>query len=108
MPKARGRRPAPNPKKRAQRPVLRPVGAGTAPARPIEAASDAVAAPLAPTRTLAQAAPAGRRVNVPQVQAQRFRERLADYSYVGTDLQRIGLLAGGLMVLLVALSFVVR
>jgi len=37
-----------------------------------------------------------------------FSQSIADYSYVAGDLQRIGLLAGGLVVLLVGLSFFVR
>jgi hypothetical protein len=35
-------------------------------------------------------------------------DSIADYAYVAGDLRRIGIVAGGLVVLLVALSFVIR
>ena len=38
----------------------------------------------------------------------RRRESVVDYGYVLADLRRIGLIAGGLVALLIALSFVVR
>jgi hypothetical protein len=37
-----------------------------------------------------------------------FSQSIADYSYVAGDLRRIGVLAGSLVGLLVALSFFVR
>jgi hypothetical protein len=40
--------------------------------------------------------------------ARTFSQSIASYSYVVSDLRRIGVLAGSLVVLLVALSFVVR
>lgn len=62
---------------------------------------------MAASRMASRPVAVGRRASVSQVPAQRF-QRFADYSYVGPDLRRIGLLAGSLMVLLVALSFFVR
>jgi len=38
----------------------------------------------------------------------RFSESVTDYAYVAGDLRRIGILAGSLVVLLAALSFVIR
>jgi hypothetical protein len=86
------------------------VGAATLPAQTDEDESDVAlpARPPAAARPLSHAAPAPRRGNIPPVPAQRFRERVADYGYVASDLRRIAVLAGSLVVLLVALSFVVR
>jgi len=49
-----------------------------------------------------------RRPGAPGQPRRSFSQSIADYSYVAGDLRRIGLLAGGLVVLLVALSFFVR
>jgi len=38
----------------------------------------------------------------------RFAESATDYAYVAGDLRRIGILAGSLVVLLAALSFIIR
>jgi hypothetical protein len=38
----------------------------------------------------------------------RFVDSIGDYAYVGGDLRNIGLYAGVLVVVLVALSFVIR
>jgi hypothetical protein len=47
----------------------------------------------------------GRRVSpTPQVR-RGFAESIADYQYVKGDLRRIGILAGGLVVFLIVLSF---
>lgn len=49
-----------------------------------------------------------RRASAPAVARRRFSDSVADYWYVAGDLRRIGILAGGLVVLLVGLSFIVR
>lgn len=54
----------------------------------------------APTTTAA-------RRGVPAIR-HRFSESVTDYAYVAGDLRRIGILAGSLVVLLAALSFILR
>jgi hypothetical protein len=110
VPKApRGRRPAPNPKKRTQRPVSRPVA--VAPTDGQESVNGASATAVAP-RPVRPArpswTPAARRAGIAAVPRRRFSESVADYAYVPQDLRRIGLLVGGLLVLMVGLSFVIR
>jgi hypothetical protein len=62
------------------------------------------AAPASPS-TL-RPAPLRRAANV--APRRRFSDSIADYAYVAGDLRRIGMFAGGLVVLLVALSFIIR
>jgi len=63
-------------------------------------ASPATALARVPTTAAARrSAPAIRR---------RFGESVTDYAYVAGDLRRIGILAGSLVVLLAALSFIIR
>ena len=52
-----------------------------------------------PTPAAARRAPVARR---------RFSESVTEYAYVAGDLRRIGVLAGSLVVLLAALSFIIR
>ena len=49
-----------------------------------------------------------RRATTPAVPRRRFSESIADYAYVADDLRRIGMLAGGLVVFMVVLSFIIR
>jgi len=108
----RGRRPAPNPKKRTQHHITRP--------SPLD---DTGAASLASTTGVAEPSPSGRPTAPPARPAatgtslrrmphatprRRFIDSVAEYAYVGSDLRRIGMVAGGLVILLVALSFVIR
>ena len=111
MPKAsRGRRPAPNPKRRTPRPG-RPIPVGAA-ANGVMTAEEGVVerpmpAPMPVRRPPASAmAGVGRRA-APVAQVRRgFAESAADYQYVKGDLRRIGMLASGLVVLLIVLSFI--
>ena len=108
MPKTRGRRPAPNPKKRTQRQVLpasAPVAslAGTREREP-EASGRVSSTAVAPRS--AGSFVTARRAAIPAVPRRRFIDSVADYAYVPDDLRRIGILSGTLFVLLVALSFV--
>ena len=61
-----------------------------------------------PAPRAAAAATVARRPGGPQQPRRSFSQSIADYTYVGGDLRRIGLLAGSLVVLLVALSFFIR
>ena len=110
VPKAsRGRRPAPNPKRRTPRPG-RPIPVGAAASGVLTAEEGAVERPLPVASPVRRAAPmpmasAGRRAT-PVAQVRRgFAESAADYRYVQGDLKRIAILAGGLVVLLIVLSF---
>jgi len=61
-----------------------------------------------PTATAARPpAPLTRR-GAPLPSRRRLREGGVDYAYVVMDLRRIGFIAGGLAVLLIGLSFIVR
>jgi len=126
LPKAsRGRRPAPNPKKKTR---LGGFGAGglavadgatRQPEAPVGYAQGPVARPSAmPAEAPESARSAARRDAIgprrrgamagPTAARRRFADSVGDYWYVGGDLRRIGLMAGGLVGLLVALSFVIR
>lgn len=111
MPKAsRGRRPASNPKRRTPRPPQqRPVSEGangvlTADAGVVERPVRAVQ----PTPRAASTILANRRAATAAASRRGFAESVADYRYVVGDLRRIGILSGGLVVLLIILSFVIR
>ena len=111
MPKAaRGRRPAPNPKKRAQRFAPRPATAATG----ASAVADApelteVAEPARVSRPVAAASSATvRRSAASAPVRRRLAETVTDYSYVRRDLRTIAVIATILVVVLVALSFVIR
>jgi hypothetical protein len=108
VPKTRGRRPAPNPKKRVQRQGIH----ASLPLAPIDGPSErepeaAVRAVSAPPRSTGSFITA-RRAAVPATPKRRFLDSVAEYAYVPQDLRRIGLLSGSLLVLLVVLSFFVR
>jgi len=106
LPKAgRGRGPM-KAKKRAHRPELRsfaPAADGAVPGVTGSAGNTAAS----PVRPAAVAGVAPRRAGA-QLARRTFSQTIADYSYVAGDLRRIGLLAGGLVALLVVLSFVFR
>lgn len=125
MPKAsRGRRPAPNPKKKtrsagsgatgyavasgALRPVQGVESLGVTPAfQPgaAESLQEALRAPVRREPGIARRRNAG----TGQMPARRrFADSIGDYWYVGGDLRRIGLMAGGLVGFLIALSLMVH
>ena len=108
MPKAgRGGRGPAKAKKRAHHHELRqfaPTAVGTVPG----VAETTAQAMLTPARPVAGLGYTPRRPAGPQLPRRTFSQSIADYSYVVGDLRRIGLLAGGLVALLVALSFVIR
>jgi hypothetical protein len=112
VPKApRGRRPAPNPKKRAPRHTPRSLGMAPSYAGAESANGGGAATAVAPRPTTASGAAwpsAARRAATPAVPRRRFSESIADYAYVADDLRRIAMLAGGLVVLMVVLSFIIR
>lgn len=99
VPKARGRRPGAA-RKRPQRPPLRQFGAISP--RPTDVPEAAAIA-----RSPAAAGFAARRAGAQVVGRRRFSESIADYAYVPAELRRVGFCAAGLVVLLVALSFVI-
>lgn len=102
VPKARGRRPGAA-RKRPQRPPLRQFGAISP--RPTDVPEAAAGAAIA--RSPAAAGFAARRAGAQVVGRRRFSESIADYAYVPAELRRVGFCAAGLVVLLVALSFVI-
>ncbi|MPZ13263.1 MAG: hypothetical protein GEU73_02350 [Chloroflexi bacterium] len=53
-------------------------------------------------------APTARRAGTATLPRRRFTDNAAEYAYVASDLRRIGVLAASLVVLLLALSFVIR
>lgn len=61
----------------------------------------------APTNPAPVRTPSLRRAQ-PIALRRRFADSIADYRYVVSDLRRIGMVAGSLVVLLVVLSFVIR
>jgi hypothetical protein len=72
--------------------------------------AEAEAAPR-PVRTWGQAPSVARvpsRRAAAAVARRRFSESAADYAYVSKDLMTIGVLAGGLLIVLILLSFVIR
>jgi hypothetical protein len=102
----RGRRPAPNPKKRPQRPLTRTTAVAAPPIPGIMGEGGAVATTPAPRPMPVAAAPARR---VPHAAPRRrFADSISDYAYVPGDLRRIGLWALSLIALLVILSLFVR
>ena len=106
MPKAsRGHKPAANSKKKARRPGFQPVAVAS-PRPGSETAT--LRAPAGAPSMAAAAAPWTRRSIGAGAARRRFSDSIADYWYVASDLRRIGLLAGSLVVLLVGLSFVIR
>jgi hypothetical protein len=111
VPKAsRGRRPAPNPKRRTPRPGQRPLPVGAAATGLLTAEEGAIERPVSaapPIRRPAPSAMAGvARRATPVSQVRRgFAESAADYRYVADDLRHIGMFAGGLVVFLIVLSF---
>jgi hypothetical protein len=87
------------------------------PARPTENAANttgpAADAAQAPTRPIAGSRPASVLRQTPATRTEARPSRLAEdmrhrYPYIIADLRRIGMLAAGLMVVLIALSFVLR
>lgn len=82
---------------------MAPAAVGADPDATAAAPAYTPAAPRPAAPAYAPRRPAGQ-----QQPRRSFSQSIADYSYVAGDLQRIGLLAGGLVVLLVALSFFVR
>ena len=80
------------------------MAAGAVQERP-EGAAPAVAP--RPTRA-ASPWPSGPRRNVAAAVRRPFSESAADYAYVATDLRRIGVLVSGLVLFMIALSFVIR
>jgi len=79
---------------------MAPATAGVAPVAASPGYAPAAPRPMAPTTTARRPGSPGQR--------RSFSQSIADYSYVAGDLRRIALLAGILVVLLVALSFFVR
>jgi hypothetical protein len=111
MPKAaRGRRPAPNPKKRAQRFAPRPATAATGASALAD--EQEVAEGVEPIRTQRPVASTSsatvRRSSAAIPVRRRLAETITDYSYVKRDLQMIAGLATTLVVVLVVLSLVIR
>ena len=113
MPKTtRGRRPAPNPKKHLHRQLPRTAPLEEAGVPPMASAT-AVAATAPAARPAASAArstaPGTSLRRMPNAAPRRrFIDSVADYAYVAEDLRRISMVAGSLLVLLVALSFIIR
>ncbi len=73
------------------------------------APEEAAEAPVSPPRPTTRLTPgiARRPASMPEPR-RRIRDSIADYAYVQADLRRIGIFASSLVVLLVALSFIVR
>jgi len=112
LPKAsRGHRPAPNPKKRAQR-MMGPRTFSSAPSAVLDAPEAEFETERPAVRSLrpapAMARPATRRPMTTAVVRKRFIESAADYAYVSKDLVTIGVLAASLLAVLIVLSFVIR
>ena len=97
----RRRRGGPNRVAPARNPAAASAVAEAEPERPASAATATAAAP-APTQSRAATA-IGRPVSSPR--GRRF-ERPAAYNHVGSELRRIGIFSGVLVVVLVAVSFV--
>ena len=111
MPKAsRGRRPAPNPKKRAQRFAPRPATAATgASAIADEQQVPEVAeANRALRPVMASSGTMVRRSSVSAPIRRRLAETVSDYTYVKHDLRTIAVIASVLVAALVVLSLVIR
>jgi hypothetical protein len=89
---------------------MRPIApAAAAAAVGATAAATAAASPdYAPSPAPRAAAPVAPPRRPGTVQPRRAQQTVTDYSYVKGDLQRIAILAGGLIVLLVGLSFFLR
>ena len=106
MPKAtRGRRPAPNPKRHVPKQATREITPGVASlARPEATSFTGSSVVASASRPATRPSFSVTRRGVPAIQRKRFADSIADYGYVPQDLRRIGIYAGGLVVLLVGLS----
>lgn len=80
-----------------------PTATAVADAPPTDAAPGAPAATVAPADPAPAAAPRARPIRQPQ--GRRF-QRPAAYNHVGSELRRIGIYSGVLLVALIAVSFV--
>lgn len=80
-----------------------PTATAIADAPPTDAASTAPAATAAPAELASATAPRARPIRQPQ--GRRF-QRPAAYNHVGSELRRIGIFSGVLLVALIVVSFV--
>lgn len=115
MPKpSQGARPGASKKKTKKRPEIRPADQAAAPAsvstEPVQAKENGnghASAPVLQFRPSAREVAPSRRTSGRAATA-KTAFQTADYSYVYTDLRIIGVLASVLLVLLIALTFVIK